>query len=471
MPNAAVEHTPQVSSRPPRASGPEWPKAPARQHWATYRGFLLSSIGAVVGLGDLWRFPYLVTHYGGGAFLLAYLGCLLLAGVPMLTAELALGRRGAADPATGLLHLAWHEGRSPRWRWLGWLAAMSGLVLLALYGVVGGWAVAWFIPVMTGAVTAAPDYAIGSRLFLELMADPVRQIGALGCFLLLTGVVVAAGLRGVEAAMRRLVPALILLLVVLGIYAVLATGQAGAAVTLLLRPDFARLGTEGLVAAMSQAFFTLSVGCGVMLVYGSGLSSSVSLRRTATTIALVDIGVAMLAAFAIAPVLLAGHTDPAEGSVLAFVSLPAAYATLPFGGGVSAAFVVCLTLVALTSALALMQPLVECLVGSGLSRVRAAMTAGTAAWVLGVAAILSLGAQGGLRVEGSSLYQLLSRLSADLLLPLTWLGLALFAGWAISRRALRCELRTGRMEFGPWRALIRYLAPVLLIASLVISRL
>jgi len=440
--------------------------APARQTWSTQYGFLVSAVGAALGLGDLWRFPYLMLHYGGGAFLLVYLLCLCLAGVPVLIAELALGRRGAADPVTGLRHLAWHDGRSLRWSCLGWLAAATGLIVLALYTVVGGWAVAWLGPLAAGTIPPVTDHAGGLRLFAELVADPVRQVGGQLCFLLPVAVAAAAGLRGVEWAMRRLVPLLIGLLLLLAVYAALTSGRLGQALVLMFRPDFSRLGLEGLVAAATQACFTLSLGCGVMLLYGSGLSRPVSLVRSAVTVALVDTGMALVAAMATIPVLLAGRIEPGEGVSLAFINLPLAYGGLPWGPAAGAVFLACLALAALTSALALLQPMVESLAGGGWSRSRAAIVASCVVLGLSTAAALSVGLEQQRLLDTRTVYDWLSSFGAEVLLPLSWLALVVFAGWAVSRRGLRTELGIPRRSFVRWRRLIRYIVPGLLLASL-----
>jgi NSS family neurotransmitter:Na+ symporter len=435
--------------------------------WSSPRAFLLAAIGSAVGLGNIWRFPYLAGESGGSAFVLVYVLSVALVAMPMLTAELVLGRRGGSSPVGTMSRLAREESRSPLWRYHGYL--MLSIVVLgsSFFSVVSAWCLAYIPMSLLGEFKGA-DAAASSRLHADLLGAPVRMIAWHGVFMGLTVLIVAGGiLKGLERAVKLLMPALFALLGLLVVYAAVI-GDPGEGLRFLFTPDFSRLDAEAVLKALAQSLLSLSVGVGVMMTYGAYLPPGVSIPRGAAIIALVDTLVALLSGLAIFPIVFRYGLLPNEGPGLTFVTLPIAFGQMPGGALVGGSFFVLLVLASLTSSIGLLEVVVSWL--SELvetPRVVLAIVAGAVVWGVGVAAALSFNVWSGFkplarfpRFQNATIFGLVEYLSANILLPASVFLIAVFAGWMVSRRSTLEEtgLHDGMLYRG-WRFLVRYVAP------------
>ncbi|MCF7984602.1 MAG: sodium-dependent transporter [Thiohalocapsa sp.] len=439
--------------------------------WSSRLAFILAATGSAVGLGNIWRFPYTAGEYGGGAFVLIYLICVAGIGIPIMMAEIMLGRRGRQSPVNTMRSLAGQEGAHGAWQLLGWMGIVSGLLILSFYSVIAGWTMA-YVTRAFGGQFGGIDAAGAESMFGALVSDPERLLAWHTIFMVMTVMVVARGVAsGLEKAVRFLMPALFVLLIGMVLYAAQA-GDFQAALAYLFKPDFAKLGEhagEAILSAMGQAFFSLSLGMGAIMIYGSYLNSSASIGRNAVIIASLDTTVALLAGLAIFPIVFANGLSPDSGPGLIFQTLPIAFGQMAGGQLVGVVFFVLLVFAAWTSAISLLEPVVTWLVENrGFSRVRATVIAGSAVWLLGIACLLSLNVWAGFTIFGKGILDLFDYVTANVLLPLGGVLIAVFAGWIMRRASSRDELAMGEtsIAYGAWRLLIRYVAPICVVIVL-----
>jgi len=429
--------------------------------WTTRLAFILAATGSAVGLGNIWRFPYTAGEYGGGAFVLVYLLCVAAIGIPIMMAEIMLGRCGRQSPINTMRTLAQREGRHPAWQLLGWMGIVTGLLILSFYSVIAGWTMAYTVRSASG-VFLNIDTAGANAVFGALTGDAERLLAWHTIFMVMCVFVIARGVAGgLEKTVRFLMPALFLLLVLLVIYS-FSTGSFAQAADYLFTPNFSKLSGAAVLSAMGQAFFSLSLGMGAIMIYGSYLHSDASIGNNSLIIAGMDSLVAILAGLAIFPILFANGMQPEQGSGLVFKVLPIAFGNMPGGVLFSTLFFVLLVFAAWTSAISLLEPVVAWLVENlGLSRVRAAVSAGVSVWLLGVACLLSLNEWSDITIFGKGFLDLFDFLTANILLPLGGLLIAVFSGWVLSRAASVDELAMGEgLAYRLWRMLIRYVAPL-----------
>jgi NSS family neurotransmitter:Na+ symporter len=436
--------------------------------WSSRLAFIFAATGSAVGLGNIWRFPYTAGENGGGAFVIIYLVCVAAIGLPIMISEIMIGRRGRRSPINTMRALAQEQGVSPLWQLLGWMGILSGFLILSFYSVIAGWTLAYVFRAGSG-LFAGIDGAGSEAIFSALVADPERLLAWHTIFMVLVVMVVARGVAsGLERAVRFLMPALFVLLVVMVIYAAQA-GDFAAGVGYLFTPDFSELKAnagDAILSAMGQAFFSLSLGMGAIMIYGSYLSSHASIGVNAAIIAGMDTLVAVLAGLAIFPIVFANGLDPGEGPGLIFQTLPVAFGHMPFGSVFGVLFFVLLVFAAWTSAISLLEPMVAYLVENrGFSRVRASLLAGVTVWLLGIACLLSLNEWSGFTVFGKGVLDLFDYLTANVLLPLGGIFIAIFAGWILDRDVTRDELGcdSSHLLYRVWRGLIRWFAPLCVI--------
>lgn len=438
----------------------------ARPMWSSRLAFFAAAVGSAVGLGSIWKFPYIVGANGGGAFVLVYLAFVGAVGVPLMTAELALGRRGGPSVirslglAAGRLRTGWNA--------LGRLAVAAAFVILSFYSVVAGWALAYAVKAAAGGLEGMTA-AASAAAFEGLLADPVGMIGWHSLFLGATALIVARGVgAGIERMVRWLMPIFALLLLGLAAYAV-AVGDVGRTLDFLFAPDFGALTPAATMSAAGHAFFTLSLGMGAMIAYGGYLASDVSIPKTAFWVAVCDTICSLAAGFAIFPIVFAFGLDPAEGPGLVFVTLPVAFAAMPGGILVATAFFALLVIAALASAVSVLEPLVAAAGASDAGPGRRLWTGAiaAAAWMLGLASVFSFNLWSEVRVPGlkGSLFDNLNVVTAEIGLPLVGVGVALFVGWAAPHALPATEFRTVAGH-RIWRFLVRFVAPAVVLAVL-----
>ncbi len=442
--------------------------------WSGRWAFILAATGSAVGLGNIWKFPYITGENGGGAFVLVYLVCIAIIGIPIMIAEVMLGRRGRRSPLNTMRHLAKEEGRAPHWQYLGWAGMIAGFFILSYYSVIAGWALAYFFRTAAGTFTGITADGAGS-IFSALISDPERLLAWHTIFMAMTIVIVARGVRsGLEQAVRYLMPALFVLLLVLVGYA-MNTAAFDQGLAFLFTPDFHALfyqvdaaGVERLtwgpaLTALGHAFFTLSLGMGAIMIYGSYLPERTSIAKTSLVIAGMDTLVALLAGMAIFPIVFANGLEPGAGAGLVFQTLPIAFGHMPGGAFFGSLFFLLLTFAAWTSAISLVEPAVTWLVENhGVNRIYASVWVGITTWLLGIGTVLSFNILSGEQYQlfGMTFFDLLDYLTANIMLPLGGLFIALFAGWQMHRSSSQDELKMGDgSAFRLWYFLIRYVTP------------
>lgn len=453
---------------------------PSRGSFGTRFGFLMAAAGSAVGLGNIWKFPYITGEYGGGAFVLVYLGCIVIVGLPLMYAELIIGRRGGSDVFGALRNLTAKSGSSAGAALssvAGVMAVLSGLFILSFYSVVAGWAV-HFLGVSAGAIEAAEGGA--GPTFAALFESFEWSATWHTVFMVVTVVVVSGGIDGgIEKICSRLMPGLIGILLLMLVY-VGFTGGLGDSLSFLFAPNFDKLSMEAVVEALGHAFFTLSLGMGAMVTYGSYLKSDRGIVRDGVTIALIDTGVALLAGTVIFAVVFAGGKEASAGPGLVFVTLPDLFDSMPGGTLVAIAFFVLLIFAALSSAISLLEVVVSFLVDRfGVNRKTAAAGLGVAIWGLGLlSANASLtfsipSALSGFLGEGDkAMLDVLDNLTTRLMLPLGGVLIAVTAGWLITKEDREAGFK--HLDGGPtyakaWTFLIRYIAPVLVLFVLLVK--
>jgi NSS family neurotransmitter:Na+ symporter len=435
--------------------------------WSSRFAFILAATGSAVGLGNIWKFPYVTGENGGGAFVLVYLLCIAAIGLPIMMAEVLIGRRGGRSPVNSLKAIAGHDRLNPAWRMVGAVGVIAGFLILSFYSVIGGWAVSYVGTAASGQLTGQSADAIGA-IFSDLLANPVTLLMWHTLFMALVMFVVAKGVRaGLERAVTILMPALFLLLLTVVGYA-MTTGEFGRAVTFLFQPDFSKLTTSGVLVALGHAFFTLSLGMAVMMAYGSYLPKGISIAKTSIAVCVIDTAVALLAGLAIFPIVFANGLEPGAGPGLIFQTLPLAFGQMPMGSLFGTLFFLLLIFAAWTSGISLLEPIVEWLEEQkSMNRTRSTLAAGFVCWLLGIASILSLNLWSGFAplgwigmLEGKTIFDLLDFFTANILLPLGGLLVAVFAGWVMSREAMEKELALSKPMFRLWYITVRYITPV-----------
>lgn len=429
--------------------------------WSSRWVFVLAATGSAVGLGNIWRFPYVTGENGGGAFVLVYLGCVALVGLPIMIAEIMLGRRGRRSPINTMRVLAEDEALRPQWRLVGWMGVLAGFLILSFYSVVAGWSLSYIVYVATGVFSHA-DIAVSEATFGGLIGSAPKLLLWHSLFMLMTIYIVARGVSGgLEQAVRYLMPALFAMLVLMVGYAI-ATGDLSSAVRYLFEPDFSKLTTDALLAALGQAFFSLSLGMGSIMIYGSYLSRDTSIGETAVIIAGADTVVAILAGLAIFPIVFGYGLEPGQGPGLVFVTLTIAFGHMPGGQFFGTVFFVLLTIAAWTSAISLLEPVVAWLVEAfGWGRRQAAAIGGAGAWLLGFGSLASFNLLADWTPAGRNFFDWSEFVSTSILLPLGGMLIAIFAGWRMSRAATMDEYGHGPSPaYRAWLLLVRFVAPV-----------
>jgi NSS family neurotransmitter:Na+ symporter len=439
----------------------------AHAQWSSRMGFVLAAAGSAVGLGNIWRFSYMVGDSGGAAFVLVYLACVALVGLPILVAEWMIGRRGQKNPINTMADLATSHGKSKAWALIGVSGVLAAFLILSFYSVIGGWSLNYTLSSVIGTFNGQDADAI-SGLFGGMLASPTTLLLWHTAFIILVIGIVARGVtKGLESAARIMMPALVVLMLVLVGYG-MTSGHFGEALGFMFSPDWDALDGGVVLAAMGQAFFTLSLGMGIMMAYGSYLGEDVNLISTARTVIILDTAIALLAGLAIFPIVFANGLSAGEGPGLIFVTLPLAFGNMAGGTVLGLMFFLLLTFAALTSAISLLEPVVETLEErTSLSRLAATFVSGIAVWALGVAALLSFNVWSEVLFFGLNIFDLLDTFTSKILLPLTGLGAIIFVAWCLKRDSVEAELGLSSTGVSVWNVIARFIAPAGVIAVFV----
>ena len=442
------------------------------ESWSTQVTFLFATVSCSVGLGNLWRFPYIAGVNGGGAFVLVYIGFVLSIGIPLIMAELAIARRGHRSPVDTTAVISAEEVGHRRWQTIGWLSILAPPLALSFYSVVGGWSLDYLL-------LAASDRFAGVRggeaeaLFGEVLASPARMLVSFSLMVASVTLVVGSGIRlGIERAAKFMMPALFLLLLTLAVYACIV-GDAARGLSFMFKPDFASLSADGVLMALGQSLFSIAVGTGALLAYGAYLPKSVSIPRAAWTIGLADTSAALLAGMVIFPIVFASGLNAGEGPGLIFVTLPVAFSEFPAGRIFAALFFLLVFFAAFTSGLGMMEPFVSWLEDRrGWNRRRAALLTGAMVWTLGLAAVFSFNLWRDFTpldmipaLEGRTVFSILDYVVSNYMLPLNALLIALMSGWVINSARMRSDIAIqSGVSWSLWQFSVRCLAPLAVIS-------
>ncbi len=435
-----------------------------RETWGSRRAFVLAAAGSAIGLGNIWRFPYLTGQHGGAAFVFIYVAIVLLIGLPVMIAEVGLGRFSQRNPVGAFQRVA----PNSTWRSVGVLAVITGFGILSYYSVVAGWTIGYTLKAVTGTFAGLTDPGQTGRLFEDFVGDGRTVLALHALFMALTTAVVIGGVRrGIERWTLILMPILFLLLLLLVLRSLTLEG-AERGIAFYLNPDFTKVSAGTFLAALGQAFFSLSLGMGVMITYGSYLSEREDVVLATTYVSLFDTLAAFLAGLAIFPALfMVEGVEPSAGPGLAFVVLPAIFHRIPLGGLFGTVFFFLLAVAALTSAISLMEVCVAYLTDEkGWGRKRACCVVGVASFTLGAPAALSTGAShflSHLPVLQMGVLDLMDTIFGNLALTVGGLLLCLFVGWRWRLEEALAGAMQGSAHPGlarPWLLVIRYVCPV-----------
>jgi NSS family neurotransmitter:Na+ symporter len=451
--------------------------AGSNEQWSSRLGFLLAAIGFSVGLGNIWRFPYLTGENGGSAFLIIYILCAFGIGLPLLISEFTIGRRGRAGSSGSLSAVAVESGHSKRWGAVGTLGVFCVFIILSYYSVLTGWTFDYFLRAASGSFEDIGTDASAS-MFSGLMSNPGRLIFWNTVVYLLTVFVIRRGVQtGIEKAGKVLMPALFLTLIVMVIYGTVA-GDIGAALTFLLEPDFSKVGFRTVMVAIGQAFFSIGIGMAALITFGSYLPDEVSIPRSAVIIILADTSVALLAGFAVFPLVFAHGLEPSSGPGLLFQTLPLAFGQMPGGQLFGGIFFVLLIAAALSSCLGCAEGVTNWLEEQlGIRRQVGVVYMATAAWLVGLLTIMSLGDWSHVRPLGfipafaeKTIFDTLDFFAANILLLLGGTLTAVFFGWLVPKQLKLDAMGVSEgLFFTFWRFMIRFVIPPVLLVVLVMG--
>ncbi|MEC9483635.1 MAG: sodium-dependent transporter [Halomonas sp.] len=428
--------------------------------WVGRWGFVLAATGSSVGLGNIWKFPYMTGEYGGGAFVLVYLACIAAIGIPIMITEIGFGRRGRGSPIDAIRRVARESGRSSGWSLLGWMAMLCGFMILSFYVVVAGWSLSYLWMAVSGSLEASSVEGMAA-IFEANNANPWNLGFWSTLVTLATMFIVGKGVQeGIERSVSWMMPGLVIMLLIMIVYAMFSGGFA-AATHFLFAFELGKLSSEGLLAAMGHAFFTLSLASGAIMTYGAYLPDNKSIARTTFTVAICDTVVALMAGLAIFPIIFANGMDPSSGPGLIFMSLPLAFQQMPFGTLLEIVFFVMLAVAALTSAISMIEATVAWLNESkGISRVKASWGVGIVLWIVSMLAMLSFNVGADWTLAGKHFFGWLDYLTSRFMMPLGGLGMALLAGFVLRSEIFRSELGLGKAQYALWLFMIRYVSPL-----------
>jgi neurotransmitter:Na+ symporter, NSS family len=427
-----------------------------------------------VGLGSIWKFPYEVGTNGGGAFVLFYLVGLALIVLPLMLAELALGRRGRSDAIRSILNVASVAEASPRWGFVGAIGVVAGFLILSFYSVIGGWAIAYLVDTVQIGLPAGDAQAAQAR-FDALLASPLKLALYHLVFMAITAAIVARGIAGgIEEASKILMPMLVILIAALAIYSAIE-GDLAHTLRFLFVLDTTQLKPQVALDALGLGFFSIGVGLCILITYAAYAGPHIDLRQVAIFTIVSDTAISFMAGFAVFPLVFAENLDPSGGPGLVFTTLAIAFARMPFGTIAAIAFFGLLTVAALGSAISFLDELAVAPLRNALgwSRVYASLACGLACWALGLVSVLSFNLWADWfplasipLFANATPYDLIDHLTSNVLLPACGFGLAIFVGWAIPKQVLGEELGgLARSRLAILRWLLRYPVPIGIVAA------
>ena len=441
--------------------------AASSKTWSSGFTFVLAAVGAAVGLGNIWKFPYVVGVSGGGAFVLIDLGCVLFIAIPILIAELWIGRSGGHSPPIAMANVARAAGQPRAWSLVGYMAMLVGYLIATYYCVIAGWTLSYIFKAGSGFSGAGP--AAVAAQFDALLADPQQLVIWHTVFMAIALFIVGRGLKdGIEKVVTILMPALFAMLLLMIGYAAVE-GDFGQAINFLFSADFSKIDGATVLVAIGQAFFSISVAMGLLMTYGSYVPKNVSLTKSALVIAGADTLVALLAGLMIFPLVFGNNLDPGEGPGLIFQTLPTAFAEMPGGRIFGVVFFILLAFAAVTSLIAIIEPIVRFAEGKwNLQRRFGVLIFGSLAWAIGLLTVFSFNIWsetyplGGISTFAEmTAFDLIDYFTANIMMPLGGILMALFVGWLVKPSVLAEDLDFGSAALATvWLWMIRIVVPL-----------
>ncbi len=456
--------------------------------WSSKLAFIFAATGSAVGLGNIWKFPYMTGEYGGGAFVIVYLLCVALMGLPIMMAEVMLGKRGRNSPINSMKILAAEAKQSQWWQLLGWSGVVAGILILSFYSVVAGWALAYVPKLATGefliinSMPLAEVQTFIDATFNSLVANPYNLIIWHTIFMSLTMLIILGGVQGgLERALTFMMPALFVLLLILVAYAMTTSNFMDGVHFMfdinfnnLLYPNCTatscELSGDGILAAMGQAFFSLSLGMGAIMVYGAYLPDKTSIAQTTAIVVIADTLVAILAGLISFAIVFSNGLEPGAGVSLVFKTLPIAFGQMPFGSLFGTLFFILLALAAWSSAISLIEPAVAWLIETKrFKRLGATLFLGILTWLLGLLTVFSFNIWSEINplfmfpnFADKTFFDLIDYLTSSIMLPLGGLFMAIFVAWLMKKQIIEAELNGSSKHFGYriWYFLLRYITPL-----------
>ena len=438
-----------------------------RDSFGSKFGTLVAMAGSAVGLGNLWRFPYLVGENGGAAFIIVYIILSFLICLPIFVSEFVIGRRSQKNAYAAFRDLS----NGSAWRWVGLFTVIVPLIVLSYYSVIGGWSVEYLIKSMTFSFTGGSSRAQISTMFSGFVSSTWAPLGVHTVFLLITTVVVMIGIKdGIEKFSKVMMPLLFVIVLTIAIYSVTLPG-ASAGIDYLFHPDFSKIDAKACAAALGQAFFSLSLGFGTILTYASYASKSDNIMTQSASTAISDLMFALIAGVAIMPAVFAFGIDPQSGPGLVFETLPYVFGQMPAGGVVAILFFLALLVAALTSSISMLEVAVAYLMEEKkFSRLTACITLFVICWIVGALCSLSFGPLSHIKIDGGNLFDFFDSFSSNVLMTLGSLFTVLFVGWRLKKTDIYDEFTNGgtlsvnARIFGILWFLIRYICPLAIIS-------
>lgn len=436
-----------------------------RGAWKNRWTFMLATAGSAIGLGNIWKLPYMIGVNGGSAFVLVFIACILFVGIPLMMTEILLGRRAQQNPLNAMQSLAKEATVSSRWRYLGGMGMLAGVLILGFYSVIGGW-VLTYISYSAQNTFSGITASQSNENFAALLASPFTLFFWHTIFMMMTMGVVAKGVNsGLEKANNFLIPALFAILLLLLGYS-MSVGDIGTAAKFMFEPDFSKITPVAVLSALGHAFFSLSLGMGSVMVYGSYLKRDVSIARTTIYIAILDTTLGLLIGLAIYSLVFANHLEPNAGPGLIFQTLPIAFGHMPWGNLIGTLFFMLVGFAAWTSAISLVEPTIAWIVeNTQIKRFHACLILGIIIWLIGISVLLSFNLWKDVKIIfGLGIFDTLDKLTSTILLPLGGLLMAVFAGYFMKKHHVQEELDLNDSYFSLWKTANNYIAPIAIMA-------
>ena len=426
--------------------------------WIGKWTFILAATGSAVGLGNIWGFPYKAGTNGGGAFVLIYLGCILIIGLPIMISEIIIGRKAGSSPINAMKNVALESKKSNMWQVVGWSGIFAGILILSFYSVIAGICLNYiFISATSSGTISSPDQ------FSSVISSPVNLIIWHTIFMVMTALIVSAGIKdGIGRMVKILMPMLGFLMIFMVIYSMI-NGDFTKAFSFLFAPDFSDVTSDTLLQAMGQAFFSLSLGMGSIMAYGAYMPKDQQVVSSSFTVASLDTLIAMLAGLAIFPIIFAFNLEPNSGPGLVFVSMLSAFNQMQFGQLIGPLFFILLSVAALSSSISLLEPGVAYLSEEGiLSRKRSAEIISFFIWVLGIGSVLSFNIWSDVDIIlGKNFLDSMDLIANQILLPLGGMLIAIFVGWFMKESLIKDEIgNTNNALYLIWRFFVKFVAPL-----------